>query len=77
MIENNTYKNILKIIFATFVMTILLISLLTLFSENLNYNEYYKILYLLLVIFLAAATYFIICYLFGILKIKDYKTNKI
>ena len=67
----------LKIIFATFVMTILLISLLTLFSENFNYNDYYKILYLLLVFFLAAATYFIICYLFGILKIKDYKTNKI
>ena len=77
MIENDTYKNMLKIIFATFVMTILLISLLTLFSENFNYNDYYKILYLLLVIFLAAATYFIICYLFGILKIKDYKTNKI
>ena len=44
-------------------------------SENFVYNSYNKILYLLLVIFLAAATYFIICYLLGILKIKNYKTN--
>ena len=75
MVDENTYKNVLKIIVATFVMTILLIFLLTFLSEKFVYNSYYKILYLLFVIFLAAATYFILCYLFGILKIKNYKTN--
>ncbi len=75
VIEVNTYNNLIKITFATFVMTILLIFLLNFLSENFVYNSYIKILYLLLVIFLAAATYFIICYLLGILKIKNYKTN--
>ena len=73
----HTYNNLIKITFATFVMTILLIFLLNFLSENFVYNSYIKILYLLLVIFLAAATYFIICYLLGILKITKQSLSRV
>ncbi len=75
MIKNYLFKNILKIIFATFIMTLILIFCLDYLKEYLIYSNQLKSVYLLLIVGFVAIIYLIICYLLGVLKIKNYKTN--
>jgi hypothetical protein len=41
----------------------------------LDYTYKFKVIYLLLIVGFTGIVYLISCYLFGILKIKNYKTN--
>ena len=68
MIKNYLFKNILKIIFATFIMTLILIFCLDYLKEYLIYSNQLKSVYLLLIVGFVAIIYLIICYLLGVLK---------
>ena len=56
-------------------MSLFLIFSLTKFAEYLNYDYMYKSIYLLIIVGFAGSIYLLSCYLFGLLKIKNYKTN--
>ena len=73
--ENNLTKNILKIVFSTSVMSFLLILLIEKYSSYLDYSYNLKSICLLIVVGLAGIVYLLFCYLLGLLKIKNYKTN--
>jgi putative peptidoglycan lipid II flippase len=68
-------SNTLKVIFSTFLMSIVLYYGLSFFAENLNYSNKFKSIYLLFTVIFVATFYLISCYLLGILNFKNYKTN--
>ncbi len=68
---NTTYKIIISTIFMCFV----LIFALEKYSSNLDYSYAFKSIYLFIIIGFVVIVYLLSCYLLGILKIKNYKTN--
>ena len=56
-------------------MSFLLILALNYYSDYLDYNYKYKSVYLLIIVGFVGSVYLISCYLTGILKIKNFKTN--
>ena len=68
-------RNILKIIFSTAFMSFLLIFALDYFADYLKYDYKYKSIYLLIIVGFVGSVYLISCYLTGILKTKNFKTN--
>ena len=68
-------KNIAKIILSTILMSIILIFMLDTFVDYLDYTYKYKSLYLLIIVGFVASFYLISCYLIGVLKIKNFKTD--
>jgi putative peptidoglycan lipid II flippase len=74
MLKLNLFKNILKIIFSSILMAVILIYGLDYFSENLDYTNKFKSIYLLFIVGFTATFYLITCYLLGVLKMKNYKT---
>ena len=56
-------------------MAFVLIVLLDKFSSYLDYAYTYKSVYLLIIVGFVGIVYLISCYLLGLLKIKNYKTN--
>ncbi len=75
LIKNYLFTNIFKIILNTLIMSVILIFTLEHFKDFLDYEYKYKSIYLLLIIGFAACIYLISCYLTGILKKKNFKTN--
>ena len=73
--EKQTIKNIIKIIFSTLLMSTILIYGLDYFEESMNYLNKYKSIYLIFIVSFVGTIYLISCYLLGVLKIKNYKTN--
>ena len=71
--ENLPINNLLKIIFSTFIMSFVLYYGLTFFEDKLAYDNIYKSIYLIFMISLVATIYLITCYLFGLLKFKNYR----
>ena len=71
--ENLPINNLLKIIFSTFIMSFVLYYGLTFFEDKLAYDNIYKSIYLVFMISLVATIYLITCYLFGLLKFKNYR----
>ena len=67
--------NFLKIAISTVIMSFALYYGIDIFEDKLIYSNNYKSIYLLIMIGLATTIYLISCYLFGLLKIKNYKTN--
>ena len=67
--------NLLKIIISTIIMSFALYYGIDFFEDKLIHDNNYKSIYLLFMIGLVATIYLISCYLFGLLKIKNYKTN--
>ena len=45
------------------------------YSNYLEYEYTYKSVYLISIVGFAGAVYLLSCYLFGLLKIKNFKTN--
>ena len=45
------------------------------FANNLDYNYNYKAVYLISIVSFVGMFYLLSCYLLGILKLKNYKTN--
>ena len=56
-------------------MSIILIFMLDTFVDYLDYAYKYKSLYLLIIVGFVAGIYLISCYLTGLLKAKNFKTN--
>ena len=75
LLKNYLPKNILKIILSTVFMSFLLILALDYYADYLEYNYKYKSVYLLLIVGFVGSVYLISCYLTGILKTKNFKTN--
>ena len=67
--------NLLKIAVSTIIMSLILVLALNNFESYLNYTYKFKAIYLLLIVGSTAIVYLLSCYLLGILKIKNYKTN--
>ena len=67
--------NILKIIFSALLMSFVLFYGINFFEDKLIYTNNYKSIYLIIMISLVAIIYLMSCYIFGLLKIKNYKTN--
>ena len=75
MLKNYFFKNVIKIILITILMSFLLIFALEFYSDYLDYTYKYKSVYLLLIVGFVAGFYLTSCYLAGILKTKNFKTN--
>jgi len=75
LLKNYLPKNILKIILSTVLMSLLLLFALDYYSDYLDYTYKYKSLYLLIIVGFVAGIYLISCYLTGLLKAKNFKTN--
>ena len=68
-------KNIIKIILNTVFMSFLLMFVLNYYADYLDYDYKYKSVYLLIIVSFVGIVYLISCYLTGILKTKNFKTN--
>ena len=75
LIKNYLTKSILKIIFSTVLMSFILIFALDHYSSYLEYTYKYKSVYLITIVCFVASVYLISCYLIGVLKTKNFKTN--
>ena len=75
LLQNKLFNSIIKIIISSIAMSFVLILLLEKFSNYLDYNYIYKSVYLIFIVGFVGFVYLISCYLLGLLKIKNYKTN--
>ena len=75
LLKNYLPRNILKIILSTVFMSFLLIFALDHYADYLAYNYKYKSVYLLIIVGFVGSIYLVSCYLTGILKTKNFKTN--
>ncbi len=67
--------NIMKILLNTFLMSLVLFFSLNHYANYLDYNYNYKSVFLILIVIFVAVVYLIMCYLIGLLKIKNFKTK--
>ena len=67
--------NFLKILVSTIIMCFILLLALNNYVDYLEYTRKFKAIYLLLIVGFTGIIYLLSCNLFGILKIKNYKTN--
>ena len=67
--------NFLKILTSSIIMCFILFLTLHNYASYLDYTYKFKAIYLLLIVGFAGIVYLLSCYLLGILKIKNYKTN--
>ena len=67
--------NTLKIIVSSAIMSFVLMFAIEKYSSYLDYSYTYKSIYLLIIVGFAGIVYLLSCYLLGLLKIKNYKTN--
>ena len=74
-LQNRFFNNTFKIIISSIIMVLMLITVLDKYSSYLDYTYTYKSIYLLIIVGSAGIVYLLSCYLLGLLKIKNYKTN--
>ncbi len=74
-LQNKLFYNVIKIIISSTIMAFVLVFALKKYSAYLDYSYTYKSIYLLIIIGFVGIIYLLSCYLFGLLKIKNYKTN--
>ena len=75
LLDVRLIPNLLKILASTIIMSFILILTLNNYEDYLDYTYKFKAIYLLSIVGFAGIVYLLSCYLFGILKIKNYKTN--
>ena len=75
LLKDYLIKSIFKIIFSTVLMSFLLILALNHYSNYLEYTFKYKSVYLITIVCFVGSVYLISCYLTGVLKTKNFKTN--
>tara|TARA_B100000963_G_scaffold36057_1_gene26994 strand:- start:4850 stop:6376 length:1527 start_codon:yes stop_codon:yes gene_type:complete len=75
LLKNQLMRNLLKILISTIVMSLLLLFFLDKFANYLDYSYKYKAVYLISIVSFVGMFYLLSCYLFGILKLKNYKAN--
>ena len=73
--KTQLFYNLVKIIFSSILMLFFLYFSLEFFAENLDFNNHYKSIYILLIVCFVSTIYLISCFLFGILRFKNYKFN--
>ena len=75
LLQNRLFKNTFKIIISSLIMVLALIITLQKYSIYLDYEYTYKSIYLLSFVGFAGIVYLLSCYVLGLLKINNYKTN--
>ena len=75
LLKNQLMVNFIKILISTIIMVSALIFSLNRFANYLDYSYNYKAVYLISIIAFVGMFYLLSCYLLGILKLKNYKTN--
>ena len=75
LVKDYLFKNILIIVLNTILSSFILLFALNNFSEYLEYSYKYKSIYLLIIVSFVAGFYLISCYLSGVLKKENFKTN--
>ena len=75
LLKNQLMINFIKMLFSTIIMMSILLFFLDKFANYLDYNYIYKAVYLILIVSFVGMLYLLSCYLLGIFKLKNYKTN--
>jgi putative peptidoglycan lipid II flippase len=75
LLKNQLIINFIKILISSTIMSSILLFSLDRFSNYLDYNYDYKAVYLISIVSFVGMFYLLSCYLLGILKLKNYKTN--
>ena len=75
LLQSGLFYNTFKIVISTAIMCLVLIFSLEKYSSYLDYSYAYKSIYLLIIVGFVGIVYLLSCYLLGLLKIKNYKTN--
>ena len=75
LLQKKLFLNTFKIVISTVIMSIVLVIALEKYSYYLDYTYAYKSIYLLIIVGFAGIIYLLSCYLLGLLKAKNYKTN--
>ena len=74
-LENKLLGNSIRIGISSTIMAFVLVVVLKNYSSYLDYAYDYKSIFLLIIVGFVGIVYLLSCYLLGILKIKNYKTN--
>ena len=75
LLKNQLMTNFIKIMISTIIMSFILLFSLDKFANYLDYSYNYKAVYLISIVSFVGMFYLLSCYLLGILKLKNYKTN--
>ena len=75
LLKNKLMTNLIKILISTIIMSFILLFSLDKFTNYLDYNYNYKAVYLISIVSFVGMFYLLSCYLLGILKLKNYKTD--
>ena len=75
LLQRQLIINLIKILISTMIMSLILFFALENFANYLDYTYDYKAVYLILIVSFVGILYLISCYLLGVLKLKNYKTN--
>ena len=75
LLSSQLMINFIKILISTIIMSSILLFTLDKFSNYLDYSYNYKAVYLISIVSFVGMFYLLSCYLLGILKLKNYKTN--
>ena len=75
LLKNQLMINFIKILISTIIMSFILLLFLDKFANYLEYGYNYKAVYLISIVGFVGIFYLFTCYLLGILKHKNYKTN--
>ena len=75
MLRVELMPNFLKILLSTIIMSSILVMTLKKYASYLDYSHSFKAIYLISIVGFAGIIYLLSCYLLGVLKIKNYKTN--
>ena len=75
LLKNQFMMNFIKIIISTILMSLILLFSLDWFANYLDYSYEFKAIFLISIVSFVGMFYLLTCYLLGILKLKNYKTN--
>ena len=75
LLKNQLMVNFIKILISTILMSLILLFSLNKLANYLEYSYNYKALFLISIVSFVGMFYLLSCYLLGILKLKNYKTN--
>ena len=75
ILKNQLMINCIKILISTILMSLILFFSLDWFANYLDYSYEFKAIFLISIVSFVGMFYLLSCYLLGILKLKNYKTN--
>ena len=75
ILKNQLMINCIKILISTILMSLILFFSLDWFANYLDYSYEFKAIFLISIVSFVGMFYLLSCYLLGVLKLKNYKTN--